>query len=157
MPDDANKVRRLRRQQAAIASFGSFALRESDLAKILTEAARVCAEGLDVRFAKVCRYRPVEHDLLIEAGFGWQPGVVGNVLSPADTTTPQGRAFVTGEPAVCTHLQQETGFRLPAFYAAHGIVSTIDVVITGGARPYGVREIDSDVRHTFDMHDIDFV
>ena len=50
MGDDAAKVRKLLRQQAAIAGFGSFALRQSDLLKVLTEAARVCAEGLSVPF-----------------------------------------------------------------------------------------------------------
>src|SRR5579863_10378982 len=34
---------KLLRQQAALAAFGSYAFREGDLAKILTEAARVCA------------------------------------------------------------------------------------------------------------------
>lgn len=70
MGDDAAKVRKLLRQQAAIAGFGSFALRQSDLLKVLTEAARVCAEGLSVPFCKVCRYRAAENDLLIEAGHG---------------------------------------------------------------------------------------
>ena len=51
MADDAARVRKLLRQQAAIANFGSFALRESDLLKVLTEAARVCADGLDVHFS----------------------------------------------------------------------------------------------------------
>jgi CheY-like chemotaxis protein len=64
------KVGKLLRQQAAIARFGSFALRESDLLKVLTEAARVCAEGLNVPVSKVCRYRTAENDLLIEAGHG---------------------------------------------------------------------------------------
>src|SRR5271157_703386 len=100
MTDDADQVRRLRRQQAAIANFGGFALHEGELTKILNEAARVCAAGLGVRFAKVCRYRPEENDLLIEAGFGWRPGVIGNVVSRIDASTPQGRAFMTGEPAI---------------------------------------------------------
>src|SRR6202041_1093997 len=89
MDQDAARVRTLRRQQAAIAAFGSFALRESDLAKVLTEAARVCADGLGVRFTKVCRYRPVENDLLIEAGYGWKTGVIGNVVSRAGESPPQ--------------------------------------------------------------------
>ena len=55
MDEDAEKVRKLLRQQAAVASFGSFALRQSDLLKVLTEAARVCADGLSVPFSKVCR------------------------------------------------------------------------------------------------------
>jgi hypothetical protein len=41
MPNDASRVQKLLRRQAAIASFGSFALRQTDLLKVLTEAARV--------------------------------------------------------------------------------------------------------------------
>jgi len=52
------EIARLLRQQAALAAFGSFALGESDLKKVLTEAARVCAAGLDVHFCKVCRSAP---------------------------------------------------------------------------------------------------
>lgn len=155
--DDAVKVRTLLRQQAAIANFGSFALRQSDLLKVLSEAARVCAEGLDVPFSKVCRYRAAENDLLIEAGHGWQAGVVGHVVSRADPTSPQGRAFSTGQPSICNDLRKDNDFELPAFYAAHGIVSTIDVIIKGGDHPYGVLEIDNDEQHDYDQHDIDFL
>jgi two-component sensor histidine kinase len=158
MNGDAAKVRKLLRQQTAIARFGSFALRESDLLKVLTEAARVCAEGLDVPFSKVCRYRTAENDLLIEAGHGWKAGVVGTIES-ADASSPQGRAFVTGEPSICNDVRKDCNFELPRFYAAHGIVSTVDVVIhlKDEARPYGVLEIDNDEHHDYDQHDIDFL
>jgi two-component sensor histidine kinase len=158
MNGDAAKVRKLLRQQTAIARFGSFALREGDLLKVLTEAARVCAEGLDVPFSKVCRYRTAENDLLIEAGHGWKAGVVGTIES-ADASSPQGRAFVTGEPSICNDVRKDCNFELPRFYAAHGIVSTVDVVIhlKDEARPYGVLEIDNDEQHDYDQHDIDFL
>jgi two-component sensor histidine kinase len=156
--DDAAKVRKLLRQQAAIARFGSFALRESDLLKVLTEAARVCAEGLNVPFSKVCRYRAAENDLLIEAGHGWKAGVIGTVES-ANPSSPQGRAFVSGQPSICNDVRTDYNFELPTFYAAHGIVSTVDVVIhvKDDARPYGVLEIDNDEQHDYDQHDIDFL
>ena len=158
MSDDAAKVRKLLRQQAAIASFGSFALRQNDLLKVLTEAARVCADGLSVPFCKVCRYRATENDLLIEAGYGWQAGVVGHVVSRADASSPQGRAFITGEPSICNDLRRDSDFKLPPFYAEHGIISTIDVIIKGSNdQPYGVLEIDNDEQHDYDQHDIDFL
>ncbi|MGA2894334.1 MAG: histidine kinase dimerization/phosphoacceptor domain -containing protein [Xanthobacteraceae bacterium] len=157
MNNSEEQVRKLLRQQAAIALFGSFALRQTDLLKVLTEAARVCAEGLSVPFCKVCRYRTDENDLLIEAGYGWQKGVVGHVVSRADTTSPQGRAFMTGLPSICNDLRKDNDFKLPAFYAAHKIVSTIDVVIKGNGKPYGVLEIDNDKQHDYDQHDVDFL
>src|SRR3984957_6038378 len=155
---DSAEVRRLRRQQAALAGFGSFALGEPDLGKVLTEAARVCAEGLEVPFCKVCRYRSEENDLLVEAGVGWHPGVVGCVVSRADESSPQGRAFITGKPVICRDLTQDATFVLPAFYAEHGIISTLDVIIKKkDGPPYGVLEIDNPVQHDYDRHDVDFL
>ncbi|WP_201776330.1 GAF domain-containing hybrid sensor histidine kinase/response regulator, partial [Rhodopseudomonas palustris] len=154
---DGAEVQKLLRQQAAIARFGSFALREWDLNKILTEATRACAEGLGVRFSKVCRYRAEENDLLVVAGFGWNDGVVGYVVSRADMSSPQGRAFSTGEPSVCDDIQA-AGFSLPAFYAEHGIASIVDVIIKGSdEQPYGILEIDSDRHQKFDQYDINFL
>jgi two-component sensor histidine kinase len=159
MPDDAIRVKVLLRQQAALAKFGSFALREGDLHKVLTEAARVCAEGLSVPFCKVCHYRPEENDLLVEAGFGWKAGVIGIVVSRADASSPQGRTFTSGKPAICNDLRKDNEFKLPAFYAAHGVVSTIDVIIKGEGEdePYGVLEIDNDKQHDYDQSDINFL
>jgi signal transduction histidine kinase/CheY-like chemotaxis protein len=151
-------VQKLLRQQAAIAWFGSFALRERDLMKILTEAVRACAEGLNVPFCKICRYRAEENDLLIVAGHGWQDGVIGHVVSRADTSSPQGRAFTTAEPSIINDLRKVSGFDLPPFYAAHGIVSIVDVIIKGSDdQPYGILEIDNDKQHDYDRHDIDFL
>ncbi len=155
--DSALEARRLLRQLAAIAGFGSFALRQNDLKIILAEAARSCALALDVPFSKVCRYREAEGDLLIEAGHGWQAGVVGHSVSRADKTSPQGLAFVTGKPSICNELRKHKDFVLPSFYAAHGIISTVDVVIKGSGKPYGILEIDNNVQHDYDQHDIDFL
>ena len=158
MTDTASQIQKLLRQQAAIARFGSFALRERDLLKILTEAARVCADGLDVPFSKVCQYRSEQNDLLIVAGCGWQDGVIGHVVSRADMSSPQGRAFSTGKPSIIHDLRADAGFDLPPFYAAHGIISTVDVIIKGSdEQPYGILEIDSDKQHNYDRHDVDFL
>lgn len=157
-PRQDRNVIRLLRQQAALAAFGSYAFREPVLLNILTEAARVCADGLEVPFCKVCRYRPTENDLLIEAGFGWHAGVVGLVVSQANETSPQGRAYVTGLPVIIQNLQQANDVMLPPFYGEHGIISTVDVIIRGlDGAPHGVLEIDSSTQQTYDQHDIDFL
>ena len=156
--DAAAKVQKLLRQQAALARFGSCALREWDLMKILAEAVRVCAEGLGAPFSKVCKYRTEENDLLIVAGCGWQEGVVGHVVSRADTSSPRGRAFSTGEPSICDDLQKDAYFDLPPFYAAHGVVSIVEVIIKGSDdRPCGILEVDNDQQHDYDQHDINFL
>ena len=87
------EIARLRRQQAALAAFGTYALGEDKLTKVLDEAVRICASSLNVPYCQICRYRSDENDLLIEAGTDWHEGVVGQVASVADASTPQGRAF----------------------------------------------------------------
>jgi len=153
-------IARLLRHQAALAAFGSFALGVGDLGTVLTEAARVCADSLEVPFCKICRYRQEENDLLVEAGVGWKPGVVGGVVSRADASSPQGRAFSTGQPVICEDLRTDKSFVLPAFYAEHGIVSTLDVVIKtkkDEGQPWGVLEIDNPRQHVYNENDINFV
>ncbi len=151
-------VEKLLRQQAALASFGTFAFRETDLHTILTEAARICAASLNVPFCKICRYRAAENDLLIEAGCGWHIGVIGRVISEANESSPQGRAYVTGEPVIIRNLQEANNLALPAFYPEHGIISTVDVIIPAtDGDAYGVLEIDSPTEHLYDVHDINFL
>jgi two-component sensor histidine kinase len=151
-------IEKLLRQQAALATFGSFAFKETNLLAILTEAARICAASLEVPFCKICRYRSAENDLLIEAGCGWDAGVVGRVVSQADETSPQGRAYVTREPVIIRDIRDANNLALPDFYQQHGIISTVDVVIaTPDGAPYGILEIDSPILHQYDEHDINFL
>lgn len=154
----ARDTESLLRQQAALATFGSYAFRETKLNKILQEAARICATSLGVSHCKICRYRPDSNDLLVDAGYGWKAGVVGNVVSPANESSPQGRAFVTGEPVIVRNLDEANDYTPPAFYAEHGIISTVDVLIKAHAGPpFGVLEIDSVAQHCYDEHDINFL
>ncbi len=154
----ARDISSLLRQQAALATFGTFAFQETNLIKILNEAAHICAESLGVGHCKICRYRSTENDLLIEAGFGWHAGVVGKVVSRADESSPQGRAFVTEKPVIVRNLKQANGYIPPPFYAQHGIISTVDVVIKArSGPPFGVLEIDSSEEHAYDEHDINFL
>ena len=160
MPDrsDNRTAEKLLRQQAALVAFGSFAFRETDLLKILTKAARTCAVSLEVPFSKVCRYRADKGDLLIEAGWGWKLGVVGRVVSQADKSSPQGRAYTTGQPVIICNINSANDLALPAFYEEHGVVSTVDVLIPAiDGTPYGVLEIDSTYQHQYDEHDINFL
>ena len=158
MTDAAAQIQKLLRQQAAIARFGSFALRERDSTKILAEAARGCADGVSAPFSKVFRHCAEENDLLVVAGHGWRDGMIDHAVSRADRSSPQGRAFATGQPSIIDDLQKDAGFDPPPFYAAHGIVSIIDVVIKGDDdRPYGILEIGNDQRRDYDKHDIDFL
>ena len=152
-------VEKLLARQDALVAFGIVAFRATNLQSVLDEAVETCALSMQAPFCKICRFRLDRNDLLIEAGFGWQPNVVGISLSRVDRKSPAGLAFISGEPVICRDLASETEFDLPAFYAQHGIVSTANVVIQGGGDglPYGILEIDSDKPVVYDVHDIKFL
>ena len=152
------KIERLRRRERSLAEFGTFAFRETDLQIILEEAARVCAEGLDAPYCKICKFRPSDGDLLVVAGYGWKSGVVGHAISVADETSPQGRAFATGQPQVCANVDLAHTYRLPPFYKLHEIVSTVDVIVAAkNGTPFGVLEVDRTVADAFEDQDIEFL
>jgi two-component sensor histidine kinase len=152
------RVAMLLRREKALATFGTFAFREVALQPILDEAARVCADCLNVPFSKICRYQPNQNDLLVVAGYGWKPGVVGSAISMADESSPQGRAFTTGKPQLCANIAEAGTYKLPSFYPAHRILSTVDVLVAAKTGPpFGVLEVDSLVTDAFDEHDIDFL
>ena len=68
LKESAVRIETVLRHQAAMAAFGSFAFRETDLPTILDKAVRICANAVIVPFCKVYRYRSKENDLLMEAG-----------------------------------------------------------------------------------------
>jgi two-component sensor histidine kinase/putative methionine-R-sulfoxide reductase with GAF domain len=153
-----SRVQKVQRQQTALARFGAYAFREPELQSILTEAARLSAEGLGVQFCKVLKYRPEQNDLIVEAGVGWQVDVVGRSISEANASSPGGRAFVRKEPVITRDLREKHDFVLPPIYADHRIVSSVNVPVQGtGERLYGVLEVDSEKVERFDKQDTDFL
>ncbi len=65
---------------------------------------------------------------------------------------------MTREPVIIRDIRDANNLVLPDFYLQHGIVSTVDVVIsTLEGMPYGILEIDSPTLHQYDQHDINFL
>lgn len=154
---EAGQVRRLLRQQSAIADFGLFTLREPALQPALEKAARLAADGLGCSLAKVLEHLPSENKLLIRAGVGWKPGVVGTATVGADLESPAGFALHTGQPVLSNHLSKENRFRTPAIMAEHGVRRAINVIIRGDGPPFGVLEADSPDPGTFRAEDTVFL
>jgi len=90
-----NRSKRLR-HEAALVMFGELALRSDDLDEILTEACRLVGEALGTDLAKVIELQADGETLLVRAGVGWMPGVVGVVALKAADDTSEGHALKTG-------------------------------------------------------------
>jgi two-component sensor histidine kinase len=145
------------RQQELVADLGRFALQTDDLQAILDEASSAAAEGLEARFAKVLEYLPEETAFLVRSGVGWRPGVVGHARVGADSQSPAGYAFRTGDPVFSNDLATEPRFRTPHLLAEHGVRSAINVLIKTNGEAFGVLEVDSSQRGEFGGSDVVFL
>ncbi len=150
-------VQSVQQQKAALAEFGIEAFRTEDLDALLTRAAALAGQGLGVKRAKVLELLPPGDELLIRAGVGWEPGVVGNATIDADSASPAGYALLTGEPVVSEDLERDERFRCPEVLRRHGIRSAVNVIIRGKNGPFGVLEVDSQQTRRFTEDDANFL
>lgn len=145
------------RQQEILSELGVIALQGASIDHLLAETARLAAEGLQVEFSKVLEYIPAENRLLVRAGVGWGPDVVGVASVGADLASPAGFALKTGKPVISNHLENEQRFRTSELLVEHGITRAINVILQGDGKPFGVLELDSRSEVDFTEHDIAFL
>ena len=145
------------RQQELLAELGVMALKGTPFPELLDLTARHVAKGLRADFSKVLEYRATEGRLLIRAGTGWPPGIVGQASVGADLESPAGYALRTGQPVISNHLENEERFRTPELLVEHGIRRAMNVILQGDGTPYGVLEVDSRDEGEFGEHDIAFL
>jgi len=96
---ERDHLKRLR-HETTLARFGELALRSDDLDEILAEACRLVGEALGTDLAKVMQLQADGETLLVRAGVGWKPGVVGEVTIQATDDTSEGVALTTGKPMI---------------------------------------------------------
>ena len=149
---------KLLRHQTALAKFGELALKSDDLDEILTEACHLVGHALGTELAKVLELKEDGETLLVRAGVGWKPGVVGEVTVKATDDTSEGFALRTGEPMISPDIDQETRFRYPAFLTDNGVRAVVNVIIGGKDRPpFGILQVDSRTPRQFTDDDITFL
>jgi len=119
------------RQQTVLARFGELALRCDDLDEILTEACRLAGEALGTDLAKVVELQEDGETLLVRAGVGWKPGVVGKATIKMADDTSEAYALKTGKPMVSPNIDTETRFQYPAFLIENGAKAVANVIIIG--------------------------
>lgn len=157
-PDVTLRALRQRiRQQEILAELGVIALQGALFEKLLEETARLTAEGLRAEFCKVLEHIPSENRLLVRAGTGWAPGIVGHASVGADIESPAGFALRTGKPVISNHLENEERFRTPEILRQYGIHRAMNVILQGDGRPFGVLEVDSRSEDEFVEQDLAFL
>src|SRR5690242_11060030 len=90
--DAFQKLHRVREHQIILVEFVRVAAEATNQERLLNLACEHAARATGVKHSKVLQFRSDKRDLLMIAGEGWKPGVVGHARLGADMMSPPGRA-----------------------------------------------------------------
>src|SRR5580704_17301965 len=105
--DRARVHRELRiraKQQEVVARLGAQALTELGLQRFFDDSVKTIAETLDVELVKILELVPGDAELLLRAGTGWMPGLVGTALVSTDRNSQAGFTLASGGPVIVDNL-----------------------------------------------------
>ena len=143
-------------QQTVVAALGQFALTDSDVEALMTQAAMLAAQTLSVEYSAVFERLPAGH-LRLQAGVGWNPPYQRQTALPGNENSPITDAFTTGEPVLTTDLKSESRLAASPFLAEHGVVSGITVAIPTHDRPFGLLGVYTTHPRKFNNDEIQFL
>ena len=145
----ARELEKVRQHAGVLAELAYLASMKTPAEGLLEAAVALVANAVDVDHVKILRYRPATGDLILDAGTGWRPGVVGSATFAIALSSPPGRAFQTGQPVVITDLRVEKGYKISPILMDHGIISLINVPLQIDGAAWGVLEADSTERREY--------
>ena len=145
------------RQQEAVAHLGQQALAGAPAGELIDAAVALAARVLEVELASVLELRPESRTLRLRAGVGWQAGAVGRTVLPADPDSHAGYVLRAPGPVVVEDLASDPRFGSSPLLAAHGVVSSLSVLVQGRSRPFGILSAHTTRRREFTIHDTHFM
>jgi two-component sensor histidine kinase len=148
---------RTQRYGEILADFGRMAPETSDTDRLLQLACVQAARGIGIGHSKMMRYRQEAGDLLMVAGIGWKPGVVGHTSLGADVASPPGRTLQTRQTVSQDDAPHDPEFRYAPVLRDHGIVSLLNAPIVIDGAVWGVIEVDSETPRHFGADDTWFL
>jgi len=151
------EVRNRASRQTAIASLLRRTLEGSELSALLQEAVELVAETLQLELCKVLELLPDGSALLLQAGVGWNQGLVGRATVSADLNSQAGYTLACGEPVTVADLRTESRFTGPPLLRDHEVISGVSVIIEGPERPYGILGAFTARERSFTQDDIEFL
>jgi PAS domain S-box-containing protein len=152
------EVRVRARQQEALARLGERALTESDLQKFFNEVVATVGDIVDVELVKILELIPGDAEMLLRAGIGWKPGLIGTANVSTGRDSQAGYTLASGRPVIAEDLETETRFTGQPLLRDHGVISGITVPVAGrDGRAYGVLGAHTTKRHKFNDYDVSFI
>jgi signal transduction histidine kinase/ActR/RegA family two-component response regulator len=143
-------------QQTVVAALGQFALTNSDLDALETQAVMLTAQTLEVEYSGLWERLP-DGQLLLRAGVGWKRDNVGKTKISGDSRSQIGFTLVSGEPVITAGLDAERKFFASPFLTEHDVVSGVTIAIPTRDKPFGVLGIHTAKQRRFNPDEVQFL
>ena len=140
--------------QQALATFTRIIGEAETVEGLLQNTTAQVSRVTHIAHVKILCYRPDRGDLLVVAGVGWRPGVVGHATFSTDRYSTPGRSMQTAQPVIVEDLPNDPEFRYADVLREHGIVSVLNVPISVAGEQWGVLEVDTTQRTVFEAFDV---
>ena len=149
---------RMVQRQQMLADFGEIVLRSESLDDVLTEACRLVSELLETGRAKILEIEQDGQSLLVRAGVGWNPGIVGHVHLPMSERSSETFSITAGKPVITQDINEENRFEYPDFMRQAGVVAIANVpIFLPGGKAYGLLQVDDRRARDFTAEDTQFL
>ncbi|WP_018262360.1 LuxR C-terminal-related transcriptional regulator [Methylobacterium sp. WSM2598] len=146
------------KSQQVLADFGEFVLRSENLDEVLAEACRLVAEACGITRAKILEIQGDGQSLLVRAGVGWEPGIVGRLRLPVRERSSETFAIKEGRPTITQDIRKEERFDVPAFMKEAGVIAFANVpIFVPGWKAYGLLQVDATEPRDFGKEDTEFL
>lgn len=148
----------LLRRQKSLADFGDFALQSEDLDEILTQCCRLVGDAMGTGRAKVLEIEGDGKTLLVRAGVGWVPDIVGRTRIAMGKHSSERLSINERKPVISTDISQDERFEVPDFMKEAGVRAFANVpIFLPGGRAFGLLQVDASEPRDFDQDDIEFL
>ena len=124
--------------QKVMGELGMRAMQNGDLLALMNAAVASVASALEADYCSILEFQADGQTLLLRAGVGWNPGLVGQAASTMKPESLAAYLLRTQAPVLVQDFATETRFRMPDLLHEHGVVSGLSVLIRRRAQPIGM-------------------
>lgn len=144
-------------QQETVVQLGRQALTGMDPSVLMQETMPLVAQTLGIEYCGIWTPLPNGRALVLQAGHGWQAGLVGYALVGAQPHSQIGYSLGTKEPLIVEDLRVDPRFSGPPLLYNHRVVSSCNINIWGHHQSFGVLGVYSTRSYPFSQGGIYFL
>lgn len=144
------------REQAGIAELGRLALVGTAPPQLMEHAVALVASALDADRVRILERLPDGKTLLLRAGIGWRPELVGTATISLQNTQV-GYLFESNEHLIVEDFRSDGRFEASWLLREHPVTSGIRAVIRGESGPWGEVAAYTTEFHHFAEEDVLFM